>query len=335
MTSWNYQFENGELLWLLLLLPLIWFYQYWQHQRRNASLLFPETSFLARETAYQGNWWAALPYLLRSLSIGLVIIGLARPRTSEEVAKNRSSEGIDIVMAVDVSASMLAQDLKPNRLEATKEVASDFIAGRPTDRIGLVVYAGESYTQTPLTTDHKILKSSLRELEHGLIEDGTAIGMGLATMVSRLKDSKAKSKVAILLTDGENNSGEIDPLTAAQLAEEFRIRVYTIGVGTKGTARTPVAYDGRGGFRYANMPVNIDEELLQQIAEQTGGQYFRATDNEKLKAIYAEIDQLEKTKLQELKFYSYDEKFTHFVLLALLLFSAELILRYTWQKSFV
>src|SRR5690606_29608183 len=207
--------------------------------------------------------------------------GLARPRDTEETSKTKSSEGIDIVMAIDVSSSMLARDLKPNRLEATKSVAQDFITDRPSDRIGLVVYAGESFTQTPLTSDHKVLLNTLQGVKNGLLEDGTAIGMGLATAVNRLKESKAKGKVIILLTDGENNSGNIAPLTAAQLSKEFGIRTYTIGVGTNGTAPTPVAYDFSGKMIFRNMPVKIDEELLKQIAQQTGGHYFRATDNDK------------------------------------------------------
>lgn len=328
------EFLNPEFLWLLWVLPLLAF---WFHQKGRSShpeLSFPETDRLARHRYNSGAWLRYLPPTLRIFTIGLVIIGLARPRSSEEKSRSRNSEGIDIVMAVDVSASMLAQDLKPNRLEATKEVASEFISGRPNDRIGLVVYAGESYTQTPLTTDHKVMQNSLRELEHGLIQDGTAIGMGLATAVNRLKDSKAKSKVAILLTDGENNSGEIDPLTAAKLAQEFNIRVYTIGVGTEGVARMPVAYDPRGGFRYGNVPVSIDEELLKQIAQDCDGQYFRATDNEKLAAIYQEIDALEKTKLQEIRFYTYDELFDRFIIWAFGLLGLELLLRFTLLKSF-
>ncbi len=331
----KYEFQNPEFLWLLLVLIPILIWYYLKERKSHPELLFPETEFLAHQ---KSNRWAWLRYIspfLRVAIISLVIIGLARPRSSQEKSRSRDTEGIDIVMAVDVSASMLAQDLKPDRLEATKEVAANFIEGRPTDRIGLVVYAGESYTQTPLTTDHAVLRNALAGLRHGLIEDGTAIGMGLATIVNRLKDSKAKSKVAILLTDGENNRGEIDPITASQLAKEFNIRVYTIGVGTKGLARTPIAYDGRGGFQFTNMEVNIDEELLQEIADQTGGKYFRATDNEKLQAIYNEIDTLEKTKLEEIKFYTYDEKFDVFILWALALFSLEVILRYTFLKSFI
>lgn len=333
MTS--YQFLNPEFFWLLLVLPLLalWYWKKFKHSQPH--LRYPGAGQLARA---KGNGLAKLRYLppiLRLAAIALVIVALARPRTSEERSKSRSTEGIDIVMAVDVSASMLAQDLKPNRMEALKKVAVNFIEKRPNDRIGLVVYAGESFTQTPLTTDHSVLKNSIGELRHGLIEDGTAIGSGLATTVNRLKDSKAKSKVAILLTDGENNRGEIEPRTAAELAQEYGIRVYTIGLGTKGTARSPVAYDGRGGFRFSDVEVNIDEELLREIARLTEGKYFRATDNEKLQAIYQEIDSLERTKLQDQKFYAHHEKFHWFVLLALGLFSLEVLLRYTLLKSFV
>ncbi len=331
----NYQFENPEFLWLLLILPVLIFWQWYKRKSQAPEMKFPGASDLATAGS---NWLARLrPVLnfLRLLSVALVIVAMARPRTSEENSRTRSAEGIDIVMAVDVSTSMLAKDLRPNRLDATKEVASEFVKNRPNDRIGLVVYAGESYTQTPLTSDHKIILSALKEVKNGLIQDGTAIGMGLATSVNRLKESNAKSKVIILLTDGENNAGQIDPLTAAQLAEEFNIRTYTIGVGTKGVAPTPIQYDPRGGFVFANMPVSIDEDLLKNIASQTGGKYFRATDNDKLEKVYEEIDQLEKTKLQELKFYSYDEKFEDFALAAFILFGLELLLRFTVYRSFI
>ena len=272
-----YQFENPEFFWLLLVIPLLVVWHWFSRKREAPELSFPMAGELAD---MGGNWMAKirpLLHVLRLFAVALLIVAMARPQTTEESSKTRSAQGIDIVMAVDASASMLAKDLRPNRLEATKDVASLFISERPDDRIGLVVYAGESYTQTPLTSDHKIVQNSLKDLRYGLIQDGTAIGMGLATAVNRLKDSKAKSKVIILLTDGENNTGEIDPLTATQLAKEFRIRTYTIGVGTKGMAPTPAAYNSRGEFIYRNMPVNIDEELLKQIADETGGSYFRAT----------------------------------------------------------
>ncbi len=331
----EYEFQNPEFLWFLLVLPLLGFWQWYNRKKQTPEILYP----LARELgAGSGNWVAYARWVLpafRLLAIGLAIIALSRPRSSEENTKTRSTEGIDIVMALDVSASMLARDLKPNRMEATKNVAADFIEGRPNDRIGLVIYSGESYTQAPLTSDHKVLLNTLKDVKYGLIQDGTAIGMGLSTAVSRVKDSKAKSKVIILLTDGENNTGQIDPLTAAQLAQKFNIRVYTIGVGTKGNAPTPYAYDIRGKLMFRNMPVSIDEDLLKKIASETGGKYFRATDNNKLQAIYEEIDQLEKTKLQELKYYSYDEKFELFALLAFVLFALEILLKQTLFRSFI
>lgn len=329
------QFQNPEFFWLLLIVPILIFWMWYTRYRKEPELSYPGAADMSRYSGNSLTFLAYLPDVLRIATVVLIIIGLARPRDTEESSKTKSSEGIDIVMAVDVSASMLAKDLRPNRMEATKNVAADFIKDRPGDRIGLVVYAGESFTQTPLTSDHKVLLNTLQDVRYGLIQDGTAIGMGLATAVNRLKESKAKSKVIILLTDGENNSGQIDPLTAAQLAEQFRIRTYTIGVGTKGTAPTPAAYDFQGNLVYRNLPVSIDEELLRKIADQTGGRYFRATDNNKLKEIYSEIDKLEKTKLQELKFYSYDEKFDQYVLIAFILFGLEMILRYTVLKSFI
>lgn len=315
----NYEFHNPEFLWLLLILIPILLWYYIKSPKSHPELLFPETEFLAHQKSNRWAWLRFLSPLLRLAIISLVIIGLARPRSSQENSRSRSTEGIDIVMAIDVSASMLAQDLKPDRLEATKQVAADFIIGRPNDRIGLVVYAGESYTQTPLTTDHAVLRNALTDIKHGLIEDGTAIGMGLATIVNRLKDSKAKSKVAILLTDGENNRGEIDPITASQLAKEFNIRVYTIGVGTNGKAKTPVAIDPfTGKYIYDFVDVEIDESTLKSIALQTGGKYFRATDNNKLKEVYKEINELEKAKIKTIE-YDIDlpEKAHIFILLGL------------------
>lgn len=329
------QFENPEYFWLLLVLPILGFWMWYSQNKKEAELNFPGVEIISKSSPNRLALLRFLPGLLRLGAIALIIIGIARPRTTEETSKTKSSEGIDIVLAIDVSPSMLAKDLKPSRLEATKNVASDFIKDRPGDRIGLVIYAGEGFTQTPLTSDHKVLQNTLKDVRYGFLSNGTAIGAGLATAVNRLKDSKAKSKVAILLTDGENNTGNIDPLTAAELAKKFNIRTYTIGVGTNGTAPTPVSYDFRGDFVYQNLPVNIDEDLLKQIAKETGGQYFRATDNEKLKEIYTEIDKLEKTKLQELKFYSYDEKFDKFVLIGFILFGLEILLRYTLLKSFI
>jgi Ca-activated chloride channel family protein len=239
-------------------------------------------------------------------------------------------------MAIDVSASMLAKDLKPNRLDALKNVAEEFIKNRISDRIGLVEYAGESYTKTPLTTDKSVTLRSLKDIKYNnIIEGGTAIGMGLATSVNRIKDSKAKSKVIILLTDGVNNAGFIDPMTAAELATEFQIKIYSIGLGTNGLALSPVGIDSRGKFNYANVQVEIDEKLLTQISEMTGGKYFRATDNDRLKEIYSDIDKLEKTEIEEFKYYSVDEKYRYFLLPAIILIAFEMIMKLTILRSFI
>jgi len=273
---------------------------------------------------------------LRIAALSLIITALARPQTSETSIKSKTNKGIDIVMAIDVSSSMLAQDLKPNRLSALKRVASNFIDDRVSDRIGLVIYAGESYTLTPITSDKKIIKNSLSEIQYqGLIEDGTAIGMGLATSVNRLKDSKAKSKVIILLTDGVNNSGFIDPKIASELANEFQIKTYTIGIGSNGTAKAPIGILPNGNFQYGMTKVEIDEPLLKSIADVTGGQYFRATDNEKLAQIYSVINKLEKTEIEEFKYTNYDEKYRPFILVAIILIVLEFILRNTFFRSFV
>lgn len=267
-----------------------------------------------------------VPFVLRLLTVTCVIIVLARPQSTNSW-NTSTTEGIDIMMTVDISSSMLAEDLKPNRLEAAKDVASTFISGRQTDNIGLVVFSGESFTQCPLTTDHAQLLNLLKEIRCGMIDDGTAIGHGLATAVSRLKDSNAKSKTIILLTDGTNNRGEIAPTTATELAQAYNIRVYTIGVGTKGTAPYPFRTAG-GGVRYQNVPVEIDENVLTKIAQMTGGQYFRATNNVALKHIYEEIDQLEKTKMSVQEYSKKQEEYGIFALAGLILLLLELLLRY-------
>ena len=264
-----------------------------------------------------------------------MIIALARPRSSSEISKTKVTEGIDIILAIDVSESMLAMDLKPNRIEALKRVASQFIRDRVSDRIGIVVYSGESYTKVPATTDKNIVLQSLSEIKHGEIEDGTAIGMGLGTAINRLKDSKTKSKVIILMTDGVNNTGVIDPLSASELAKQYGIRVYTIGIGTNGKALSPIAYNPDGSWQYGMVPVEIDEKLLTQIAQTTGGHYFRATDNRKLVQIYTEIDKLEKSKIEELKYYQYQEKFRLWAFLALVCIVGEFALRHTIFRGFV
>ena len=277
-----------------------------------------------------------LLYLLRILALVAIIVALARPRNVSVSKKTKSNKGIDIVMAIDVSASMLAKDLKPNRLEALKKVAIDFVDRRPNDRIGIVVYAGESFTQTPITSDKGIVKRTISELQWGQLEGGTAIGMGLGSAVNRLKESTAKSKVIILLTDGVNNSGNIDPRTATELAKELEIKTYTIGLGTNGMADFPYSKDPRTGeLQFRKLPVEIDEELLKEIATETQGKYFRATDNESLKEIYDEIDKLEKTKIEEFKYYNYQEKYRIFIFLGLGFLLLEFLLRNTIFKSFI
>ncbi len=329
-------FVNKELFWLLLLLPIAIVWYIFKYKKQTAELKI--SSIKGFKTT---NSWLPkarhLLFVLRLLALALLITAIARPQSVDVSTKTKTTRGIDIVMAIDVSASMLAKDLSPNRLEALKKVAAEFIKGRPNDRIGLVEYAGESYTRTPITSDKAVILRSLRDIKYNtVIEGGTAIGTGLATAVNRLKDSKAKSKVIILLTDGVNNSGFIDPKIASELAVEYGIKVYTIGIGTNGTALSPVAIDQRtGDFQYGRVQVEIDEALLKEIADVTGGKYFRATDNKKLEEIYGEINKLEKTDIDEFKYYNYQEKFRPLVLLAGLLLLIEFLLRTTIFRSFV
>lgn len=329
----NITFANPQLFWLLLLLPLAVLWYFFKHKDETASLKmsstqgFTDTSILAK--------LKPLLFILRLLALAAIITALARPQTKDVSTKTKTTKGIDIVMAIDVSSSMLAKDLKPDRLTALKKVAADFIKKRPNDRIGLVAYAGESYTKTPITSDKSIVLSSLRQITHGQLEDGTAIGMGLATAVNRLKDSKSKSKVIILLTDGVNNSGFIEPKTAADLAVEYKIKTYTIGLGTNGNALTPIAFNPDRTYRYGMRQVEIDEKLLEEIATVTGGQYFRATDNEKLAAIYDEINKLEKTDIEEIKYTNFEEKFRPLILLAGILLLLEWVMRNTLFRSFI
>jgi Ca-activated chloride channel family protein len=271
-----------------------------------------------------------LPFVLRCAAIALLIVALARPQTSES-NETSTAEGIDIMMALDISSSMLARDFRPDRITAAKEITQNFINDRPNDRIGLVVFAGEAFTQSPLTTDKATLITLLSRVREGMIDDGTAIGNGLATAVNRLRESSAASKVIILLTDGVNNSGQVAPLTAAEIAQTFGIRVYTIGIGTTGMAPTP-AIDGYGRITYVQAPVEIDEEILTQISEMTGGQYFRATDNDKLRTIYEEINQLEKTQIEVDSQTRWFERFMSFALAALALVVLELLLRYFYFR---
>ena len=330
----NVEFVNPQFFWLLLLLPLALLWYIFKRKKETASLKISSingfkvyNSFLAK--------LKPLLFVLRLLALAALIIALARPQTKEVSSKTKTTRGIDIVMAIDVSSSMLAKDLKPSRLLALKEVAAEFIKKRPNDRIGLVVYAGESFTKTPITSDKTIVLNALSEIKNGIIEDGTAIGMGLATAVNRLKDSKAKSKIIILLTDGVNTAGAIEPQTAAGLAVEFGIKTYTIGIGTNGNALTPIAYNLDGSFKYGYREVEIDEALLKNIAKETGGKYFRATNNQKLEEIYEEINKLETTEIEEFKYTHYDEKFRPYALFALGLIIIELLLRNTIFKSFI
>lgn len=326
-------FANPEFFWLLLLLPVAVAWYFFKRNKATASLRI--SSLKGFSTKGLGANLRPLLFVLRLLALTALITALARPQTEDISTRTKTTRGIDIVIAIDVSSSMLARDLKPNRLSALKKVAAEFIEKRPNDRIGLVGYAAESYTKTPITSDKSVVLNSLNEISFGELEDGTAIGMGLATAVNRLKESKAISKVIILLTDGVNNAGFIEPMTAANLAVEFGIKTYTIGLGTNGEALTPIAYNLDGSFRYGMRQVQIDEELLKEIAALTDGKYFRATNNESLEEIYGEINSLEKTEIEEFKYYRYEERFRPWVVLAGILLLLEWVLRHTLFKSFI
>ncbi len=326
------EFANPKYLFLLILLvPLIVWYIL---KLRKVQATFKISSAAAFTGAKASKsikvYLRHLPFLLRLIVIALVIVVLARPQASN-TWETSQSEGIDIILALDISGSMMAQDLKPNRVEAAKKVAAEFVSDREQDKIGLVIFAGESFTQVPLTTDHGVLLNALHNVRLGMIEDGTAIGLGLANSVNRLKDSQSKSKIVILLTDGSNNRGQIAPITAAELAQSYGIRVYTIGVGTRGTAPAPVMTPF--GERIQNVPVDIDEKTLTQIATITGGQYFRAVDNNSLKHIYSEIDEMEKYLIQVNRVTRKNELYLPYALLALGLLLLEVILRRTWLRS--
>ena len=328
-------FANPNYLWLLLILPVVLTWQIFSRNKTQPLLKMPSLSNFQEGSFFWARIFHGL-FIFRLCAIGLIILAIARPQTVDISTRTKTNKGIDIVMAIDVSSSMLAQDLKPDRLTALKRVAAEFIEDRRSDRIGLVVYAGESYTKTPITSDKNIVKSSMREINfQGLIEDGTAIGMGLATSVNRLKDSRAKSKIIILLTDGVNNSGFIDPKIATELAVEFGIKTYTIGLGSNGTALAPVGILPNGKFKYGLTKVEIDEALLKEIALKTGGIYFRATNNQKLEEIYQEINKLEKTEIEEFKYYNYEEKYRILILLAIGFIIFEWIFRNTLFKSFI
>ena len=331
----NLEFLNPEYFIFLVIIPIIIVWNYFNSNKLTNSIKFSNSEAFGESGNFYSKLKSILKYL-RLISIILIVTSLARPQVIDTSTRVKTNSGIDIIMAIDVSASMLAKDLKPNRLDALKNVAEEFIKNRISDRIGLVEYAGESYTKTPLTTDKSVTLRSLKDIKYNnIIEGGTAIGMGLATSVNRIKDSKAKSKVIILLTDGVNNAGFIDPMTAAELATEFQIKIYSIGLGTNGLALSPVGIDSRGKFNYANVQVEIDEKLLTQISEMTGGKYFRATDNDRLKEIYSDIDELEKTEIEEFKYYSVDEKYRYFLLPAIILIAFEMIMKLTILRSFI
>lgn len=326
-------FANPHFFWLFLLLPLATLWYVLTQKKAAAPLKMPTLKGFPKKNL--ASQLKPVLFVLRLLALAAIITALARPQSRSLSTHTTTTEGIDIVMAIDVSSSMLAKDLKPNRLTALKKVAADFIQKRPNDRIGLVAYAGESYTKIPMTSDKALVLKALDEITYGDLEDGTAIGMGLTTSVNRLKESKALSKVIILLTDGVNNSGFIEPKTAADLAIAFDIKTYTIGIGSNGYANFPIARNADGSLVYGMRPVEIDETLLKEIAQATGGKYFRATDNKKLEEIYEEIDALEKSEIEAFTYQSYEEKFRPWILLAGLLLLLEWGLRHTLFKSFI
>jgi len=331
----NFEFVNPNMFWLFLLVPILIGWYLWKRKKQTASLKISSIKGFKVEQSLLAKLRPLL-FVLRLLTVSALIVAMARPRTVDETTKTKTTQGIDIVIAIDVSASMLARDLKPNRLEALKDVAARFINDRPNDRIGIVEYAGESYTKTPLTSDKSIVLSALKDIKYNtIIEGGTAIGMGLGTSINRLKDSRAKSKVIILMTDGVNNSGVIDPRIASELAVEFGIKVYTIGLGSNGMAISPIGIRSDGSFQYGQQKVEIDEALLKEIAKKTGGEYFRATNNTKLQEIYDEINKLEKTDIEEFRYTNYNEMFRFWALLGLGFLTIEILLRYTVFRSFV
>jgi len=331
----NLTFANPEYFWFLLIIIPIILFIYKFFYKTQAIINISSTSIFGKKSMF----WIRFKYfliLLKIFAIIFLIIALSRPQTVDVSSQRIINKGIDIIMTIDISSSMLAQDLKPNRLNALKKVASSFIENRVNDRIGLVLYAGESYTKTPITSDKSIVKKSLSEIAYdGVIEDGTAIGMGLATSVNRLKESKAKSKVIILLTDGVNNSGFIDPKIATELAREFQIKTYTIGLGSNGSARAPIGILPNGDFQYGLTKVEIDELLLKEIANKTGGLYFRATDARRLQEIYDEINKLEKTEIEEMKFYNYNEKYRIFAIISFTILAFHWLMKNLIFKSFI
>jgi Ca-activated chloride channel family protein len=322
-----FRFEDPWVLALLVVIPLAYFVRRRIESRRTGTLRYPAVDAVLTAKAGTSRWAHRVPGALRALVLATLVVALARPQTGI-TAENVLTEGIDIVIALDISSSMLAEDLTPNRLEAAKTVATDFVSGRRNDRIGLVAFAGLAYTQAPLTLDYSVVTTLLGGLQSGMIEDGTAVGMGLATAIKRLQASEAASKVVILLTDGRSNRGEIGPVTAGQMAQALGVRVYTIGAGARGTARVPVDDPLRGRV-YATMQVDVDEETLQEIADLTGGRYFRATDTESLAAIWEEIDELERTEIEVENFTQYAERFPVALGIGFLLLLMELTLSQT------
>jgi Ca-activated chloride channel family protein len=327
VTIANYNFVNPEFFLLLLALPAVGIWYYRRYKQRYPTMDMPSLEGIRDIRSWRARFRVALP-IMRALAFTLLVIALARPQESLK-EENIKAEGIDIVMVMDLSSSMLARDFTPDRLEVSKDVAAQFVDKRPYDRIGLAVFSGEAFTQCPLTTDHGVVKDFLENLKCGILEDGTAIGMGLATAVNRLKDSESVSKVVILLTDGVNNSGYIQPMTAAQIASQFDVKVYTIGIGSVGEALTPVSVRSDGRYIFGLARVEIDEQLLKEIAEMTGGAYFRATSKEGLEEIYSKIDELEKTEIEVTTIRRYSEEFYFFAGFGLLLLVLELLLRYT------
>ena len=323
-------FRNPEFLWLLILIPAMVFY-FWQVKRfKRPRIRISSTEVFRHYRPTLRQRLINLPIVLRVIAVALMIVALARPQSSSK-ASNVKTEGISVVLALDISSSMLAEDFRPNRIEAAKKVALDFIDGRPNDLIGLVIFSGESFTQCPLTSDHAVLKNLIKSVKPGMVKDGTAIGDGLATAIDRVRESPTKSKVVVLITDGVNNSGSIPPLTAGEIGKTFGVRIYSVGVGTRGMA--PYPQKTIFGIQYQNVEVQIDEELLTKVADATDGRYYRAVNNKRLEAIFDEIDKLEKSKIEVTEFKRYTEEYLPFAVLAFLLFAVEIILRYTWLRS--
>lgn len=331
----NITFLNPEFFWLFLLLPFAMGWYFFKRKEEKPTLTISSLQGFKASKSVLPKLKPVL-FTMRLLVLSALIVAMARPRTVDVSNKRNTTNGIDIVIATDVSGSMLAKDLKPNRMEALKKVAANFVEARVNDRIGIVLYAAEAYTKTPVTSDKAVVLEAINTIQYdNVIQDGTGIGMGLATAVNRLKDSKAKSKIVILMTDGVNNAGFIEPIMASEIANEYGIKVYTIGIGTNGNAMSPYAIGPNGDFLYKMMPVQVDEQLMKDIAKKTGGKYFRAQTNSSLESIYNEIDKLEKNEVEELKFVNYDEKYRPLVWLAGLLLLIEIILRNTIFRSFI